>query len=231
MSYIQNKKQESEWDKYWEKNKKSHRWLYDVIASFYRVFIIKRSLNYFVKKYFKRNSCVLHAGCGSGQVDTDIKKRINITALDISANALIQYKYFNGENSKMVQSNLLSMPFENNSFDGIYNLGVMEHFNEEEIICILKEFNRVLKKDGLIIIFWPPEYGLSVLFFKCLKFIYKNIFLKKQVKFHPDEITRIRSKKHAYSYLRITGFVPVSYSFGLRDLFTYSVLIAKKADE
>jgi len=231
MNSTKKNKQESEWDEYWKANKKSPRRLYDIIASFYRRFLIKRSLNHFIFKYLKQGSSLLHAGCGSGQVDVDLKEKFNITALDISENALIQYKCFNGENSNVVQGNIFSMPFENKSFDGIYNLGVMEHFKEEEIRDIFKEFNRVLKQNGLMVIFWPPEYGLSVVFFKVLTFIYKNIFLKKQVKFHPDEIKRIRSKKHAYSYMKISGFVPVSYSFGPRDLFTYSVLIAKKADE
>ena len=52
--------------------------IYDFIASFYRKYIIKRPLNFFIKKYFKPQSEILHAGCGSGQVDTFINNYISI---------------------------------------------------------------------------------------------------------------------------------------------------------
>jgi len=217
-----------EWDLYWVEEKKSNRKVYDIIAQFYRVYIIKRALSYFVKKYFFKNTNILHAGCGSGQVDTDINNYVSITALDISVNALSLYKKINGESSKTINGSIFSVPVENSTFDGIYNLGVMEHFDEIEIKQILKEFHRILKKDGIIILFWPPEYGISVIFFKVLTFIYKYIFFIKKIKFHPDEITRIKSKKQASSFLEEANFKIIKYYFGLRDLFTHSVIIGKK---
>ena len=119
---------------------------YDIIAQFYRGRIIKRALTYFIKKHFKQGSEILHAGCGSGEVDTDIKDYIKITALDISDKALIIYKQINGENCKTINCCILDLTFEDSKFDGIYNLGVMEHFEEDQVIEILKGFNRILKE-------------------------------------------------------------------------------------
>src|SRR6476660_1672349 len=76
------------WNEYWGVKKKSGGVVYDVIAEFYRKFLIRPSLNHFIKKYFKPGSTILHAGCGSGQVDADIRHHISITGLDISPNAL-----------------------------------------------------------------------------------------------------------------------------------------------
>ena len=79
----------------------------------------------------------------------------------------------------MIHDSIFSVPVPDSSFDGIYNLGVMEHFTEDEIMGILKEFHRVLKSNGKIILFWPPEYGLSVQFLKFAHFILNKIFRKK----------------------------------------------------
>ncbi len=90
------------------------------------------------------------------------KKHIDITALDISNNALIIYRQVNGEKCKTIQGNIFSLPFPDESLDGYYNLGVLEHFTPDEIRQILIEAKRVLKHKGRIIILWPPTFGFTV---------------------------------------------------------------------
>lgn len=216
-----------DWDQYWKDKKTSGRILYDIIAAFYRKFIIKRNLNYFITHNFKPNSQVLHAGCGSGQVDKEVCEYVKVTGLDISVNALNFYKRTNRGKAKVVHGSIFHMPLESKSFDGIYNLGVMEHFELQEIDQIMQEFKRVLKPNGKIVLFWPPEFGFSVIFFKILTFIFKNILGKKDVKFHPDEISRIKSKKEAEEILKKNGFKMSEYYFGPRDLFTYSIIVGE----
>jgi ubiquinone/menaquinone biosynthesis C-methylase UbiE len=223
---MENNNQKLEWDKYWGKEKR--RKAYDVIASFYRERIIKSTLNYFIRTYFKESSSILHAGCGSGEVDTNIRNYIKITAFDISDNALKIYKQVNGEHANTVKGNILNTPFENGTFDGVYNLGVMEHFEEKDVITILKEFYRILKPQGRIVLFIPPEFGLSVIFFKILKFFFRYLLFNKDIKFHPDEICRIRSKKHAVNLIEQGGFRYARYYFGMKDLFTYAIIVGEK---
>jgi len=217
-----------DWNNYWHSRESSNRLLYDAIAAFYRKYIIKRNLNYFVKRYFARGANILHAGCGGGQVDSDIREYVSLTALDISTSALSIYKSLHRDSCKIVYGTILKLPFGDGKIDGIYNLGVMEHFTEKEIDRILGEFRRVLVPDGRLIIFWPPEYRVSVIFFKILRFIFKNIFGRKNVKFHPDEITRVKSRKHAFSVFTRNGFRIIRYSFSLRDLFTYVIIVAER---
>ena len=223
---MENSTQQTEWDNYW--NRKKKRRVYDIIAFIYRDKIIKKALDYFIKKYLSENSHVLHAGCGSGEVDTSIRDYIKITALDFSDNALMLYKQVNGKSSNTVKGDIKNLPFENETFDGVYNLGVMEHFEETEVLLILKEFRRILKPGGRILLFIPPEYGLSVLFFKTLTCIFRYVFFNKTIKFHPAEICRIKSKKHALSLIEKGGFSYLTYYFGKKDLFTYAVLVAEK---
>ena len=215
------------WNEYWQK-KNNGGILYALIAEFYRKVIIRPTLNHFIRKYLKLGSELLHAGCGSGQVDVDIAPEYKITGLDISKKALEIYK----ESNKYVVSTLHASIFQTGlpekSIDGIYNLGVMEHFTLEEIQTCLTEFKRILRPDGRLVIFWPPEFGLSVLFFKVLRGTIKTL-TGKDVKFHPDEISRIYSKKNALEIFAKGGFKVIEYSFGPRDVWTYSIVVAQKS--
>jgi len=215
------------WDGYWQSKKKTGGLTYDLTAAFYRKFIIRPNLNLFFAKHFSTTSDIIHAGCGSGQVDIDLNKKFSITALDISPNALSIYERVNKNNQRLILGDIFAMPFDCESKDGVYNLGVMEHFSEVDIHKILTEFHRVLKPNGKILIFWPPEYGLSVIFLKIVHYILNRV-LKKNIYLHPEEITRIRSKKHAFQIFDKAKFDVVNYYFGPKDFFTYSVIVATK---
>ena len=88
---------ESEWDQYWLRSskKKSINKIYDFFAYFYRNFLIGPSFKFYMGKHFKKNSNILHAGCGGGEVDKFIVKNYNITAVDISSRALDLYNKIN----------------------------------------------------------------------------------------------------------------------------------------
>lgn len=222
---------EQGWDAYWDAGKtETGGLLYDAIAAFYRKWIIRPSLNRFAGKYFAPGAHVLHAGCGSGQVDVDLRERVAITGLDISVNALQLYRKVNGPQSRTLHGSVFRIPLPDGCVDGIYNLGVMEHFSEPEIGRILREFYRVLDKDGRVVVFWPPEFGLSVLFFKGLGWVFRNVLGRQDVKFHPDEITRVRSRRHVTHLFEREGFEVLDYAFGARDLFTYAVIVARRID-
>ena len=92
---------------------------------------------------------------------------------------------------------------------------------------ILNEFNRVLKNDGKIILFWPPEYGLAVNVLKFLHFILNKIY-KKKVLLHPPEITRVKNKKQVIKFLQKSNFYLIDYYFGYKDFFSHTIIVAKK---
>jgi dolichol-phosphate mannosyltransferase len=215
------------WDEYWSRsgNKKAHT-TYDLIAVFYRKFIISPSLTKFTKKYFKSDDIVLHAGCGSGQVDADVRRLTKVIPLDISLEALAIYQESNPDAIEVMHGSIFDIPLQDSSVNGIYNLGVMEHFTANEINAILIEFRRVLKPNGVVLLFWPPKLGLSVLALKTIHFVLNKIF-KKNIQLHPHEITHITSRKHARKILASAGLTLVDYSFGITDLFTHAVIVGK----
>lgn len=220
-------KTEKEWDQYWRSARKSRKVFYDTIAVFYRKHIIKRALNHFIDLTYKKGQKILHAGCGGGQVDADVVNKVKITALDISTEALNRYKHLYKNSCEVVYGDILKIPIKDGSFDGIYNLGVMEHFSEKDIKKILDEFYRVLKPGGKILLFWPPQFGLSVIFLNTLHFVLNNIFNKK-IRLHPREITLVKSKKQIENILSKSNFKLVRFTLNPRDLFTYVVIVGEK---
>ncbi len=218
---------QKEWDVYWNKDRKSENVLYDFIAVFYRVYIIRGILDHFTRKHFFRGSKVLHAGCGGGQVDEGVTRWVQLSAIDISHKALEIYRKSNPTVRDVVHGDIFNLPYPAETFHGIYNLGVMEHFDEEEIKKILQDFNRVLKPGGRMVILVPPEYGLSVIFLKVVHYILNDV-LKKGVQLHPAEISRPRNKAHAKAMYEHFGLQMIEYYFGLKDAFTYAVIVLEK---
>jgi ubiquinone/menaquinone biosynthesis C-methylase UbiE len=217
-----------EWDEYWLKAPKTYNRVYDRVAVFYRKYIIKPYLKRYFSCYFPSNSVILHAGCGGGQVEEGIMDTGSIIGLDISMNALSLYKK-NHLVSNLILGNLMITGFKDESLDGIYNLGVMEHFSEDEIHQILLEFRRILKKKGTIILFWPPRYGATVIFLKGIHFFYNSV-LGKNVRLHPPEPSLVENRNHVETIVNQAGFRMLSYNFGIEDLFTYAVIVLKPAE-
>ena len=220
-------KDEQGWDEYWEKQQSVNNWFYDRIAEFFRQYIIRPYLNKYIHKYFPRGSRLLHAGCGSGAVDRDIANEYDVIAMDISLNALNIYRKSHPRIAELIQSDIRKMDLESESVDGIFSLGVMEHFYEADILLILNEFRRVLKNDEKLVLFWPPKFGLSVLFLNTWHILLNKVF-KKNIRLHPYEVSLLESKEQILGFANRTRFDLVEYQFGINDLFTQVVVVLKK---
>ncbi|MEI8341548.1 MAG: class I SAM-dependent methyltransferase, partial [Verrucomicrobiota bacterium] len=109
----------------------------------------------------------------------------------------------------------------------VYNLGVMEHFTHDQIATIFKEFHRVIKPGGKIVLFWPHARSTSVLTFHILHFMLNKV-MKKMKKLHPAEITLMQSKKFASNILSDSDFSLTDYQFGIGDFFVQAVIVAVK---
>lgn len=214
----------TEWDDYWTQKAKFHHKLYDKVAIYYRKYIIKPYLTRYLNKHFQKGSILLHAGCGSGQLDEDLIQEYEIIGIDSSKPALELYKNYN---ENYVYGDILNTKFKSETFDGIYNLGVMEHFTTESFRLALREFKRILKPDGKIILFVPPEYGSTVIFFKIVNYILNNL-LKKNIYFQPPEINRVIARGCTEKLVNSEGFELVSFDFEPSDLFTHVAIVIKK---
>jgi len=111
-----------------------------------------------VTKYldkFKENSNILDIGCGNGKYMV-YRKDINIIGLDISLELV---KICKNKNLNVIHGNMIELPFNNNSFDGLLVVASYHHLdNENDRKKSINEMYRVLKLNGLCFIeVWAKE--------------------------------------------------------------------------
>ena len=216
-----------EWDEYWNQKDRASGKVYDLIATVYRTLVIRRNLEKAIFRTFPEGSRLLHAGCGSGGVDTNLHNRMQITAIDSSSGALRRYRELNPRAFEVRQADIFSLPFPDETFDGVYNLGVLEHFTVDEIIMMLAELRRVTRPGGKLLVFWPHSRASSVAVLKAAHWILR-FTSKKPTILHPPEISLVKSKEWVESIVTRGGFKLERYTFGARDFFIQAVIVAEK---
>lgn len=218
------------WDDYW-RDSAANRSLFSVIAKQYRRFLISPSVRHFFRRYFhdEPGRIYLHAGCGSAESDRRIGyTRASFVLLDLSAEALkIAKRNATNPNLHLICGDIFRPPFRDATFDGIWNLGVMEHFETPEIERIFAALGRILKPGARCLIFWPPKYGLSVVALTSFLRV-ANAVRRRPLHLYPDEVSLFSSVGWARALLRLAGLGVERTHFGIRDLFTYVVLVASK---
>jgi ubiquinone/menaquinone biosynthesis C-methylase UbiE len=152
---------------------------------------------------------------------------MKITAVDKSAAAIRTYRKNNPSAHSVESADIMALPFASASFDGAYNLGVLEHFTKTEIEKILNELNRVIKPEGKLVIFWPHARATSVAVLKGVHWFLRDV-LDKPEPLHPPEISLLRSKQWVADILAKSGFTLEKYSFGAGDFFVQAIIVAQK---
>ncbi len=215
------------WDEYWNKKATRTAVLYDAIASVYRKLVIKRRLTETIRREFRPGSSLLHAGCGSGQVDVDLHAHARVTAVDISPQALRIYRRENPNAFAVRHASVFDLPFPDATFDGAYNLGVVEHFEERELNKMFTELRRVIRPGGKFVIFWPHAHATSVLVLNTAHWAINDV-MGKPGRLHPPEVSLLRGKDDAKARLSAGGFDLESYYFGVKDAYVQSVVVARR---
>ena len=114
----------------------------------------------FFKKYNTdfRSKKVLEAGCGDGRFLNELSEIgvEDLHGIDYSERAISFSKIFVSQANTQT-ANLFSIPYENNYFNTIFLIEVLEHIKLDEVEKVLGELNRVLKKDGQLILTVPSK--------------------------------------------------------------------------
>ena len=222
---AENKEIKQVWNDYWRNQNNNS--LFARLCALHRKMFISNFVKVCIERYFPKKGIFLETGSGSSESSSRIiKNQRHLIAFDISPVALEKSKKI-GHMDEFIEGNIFDTKFKNDSIDGIWNLGVMEHFTEKEIVKILNEFHRILKDDGYAILFWPPKFGSTQIVLSMFERVY-NSFSRKKIKFFPDEVSVLKNKRHAKRIISQTKFKLVNTHFNIRDLFTYYVLVLKK---
>jgi len=124
---------------------------------------IKRIYHEFGQEFDLENKLILDVGCGLGgkllfYEEKNAKSVIGFDLRFLSVkSALSLTKKNNSQTIKLLNSNSASMPFPSDTFDVIVSINVFEHVDNLRETLI--ECKRVIKKDGLIFLHFPPFYS------------------------------------------------------------------------
>lgn len=188
---------------------------------------MSNALSFFFEKYFPKEGIFVECGSGSSLTSCMVRKhKRKLVALDLSSVALQEAKKVKNLDF-FIQADTLKLPFKSDSIDGIWNLGVMEHFTHKEIDKAIQEYFRVLKKNSYVILFWPPVYSSTGIIYRIIEKLIK-FATGRHFRFYPDEISRLSSKKEAKSIIKRNGFDNCKIFFPWRNCFGDLVVVAKK---
>ncbi|ODB95160.1 hypothetical protein A3197_17520 [Candidatus Thiodiazotropha endoloripes] len=102
---------------------------------------------------------ILDVGCGPGRdVQEFLNRRYRAYGIDLSMGFLAIAKRDVGENV-FTRMNLLSSAFEDDTFDSIWCCAVLSHLKKAELPMALREFKRIVKKEGKIFIAVKKGHG------------------------------------------------------------------------
>jgi len=217
-----------EWDRHWLSlgNGRS-RSLFGLGSSAVRRFIFQPAVRFFLDKYFSAEGIFFEMGCGTGESSAAVPRRSrHFVGLDFSAVALAQSRIAGPFDSR-VCADICRLPLQPASIDGIWNLGVMEHFSTPELMQALREFRGVLKPGGIVVLFWPAEANASRWVLAPVEWL-RSAIAGKQFRFFPDEISRLKSRGEGADILKSAGFDPLEVDFSIRTFFIHMVVIGRK---
>ena len=102
---------------------------------------------------FKTNSVICDAGCGpSGHIGRYLfNKGIKVTGVDISKKC-VELARFNNPDMNFECADIGSMPFDNNSFEGLISYYSIINTPKYYVNRIFAEFRRVLKPEGYLLV-------------------------------------------------------------------------------
>jgi SAM-dependent methyltransferase len=192
--------------------------------SWYRKVVFSRAVRYYCHRYFPEQGIFLEAGSGTSETSMRLDKRGGkriFVALDIVPSVL---RRCHPVMDVRLAGDIFQLPFPSNSLDGLWNVGVMEHFTHAEIDRILAEFRRVLKPEARLILFWPGRDSIPQKMLSGMQSVIR-LLGRRQFRFHPPEISQLRSLGEGRRILERNGFRPLELAFGLRSLFAFKVLV------
>ncbi len=101
------------------------------------------------KKFLPKNAKVLDAGCCWGRDSKILAKSATVTGIDLSEKLLDLARAYVPK-AKFKVGNISKTEFAGESFHGIWCNDTLIHLERKDILPTLKEFHRLLKRNGIL---------------------------------------------------------------------------------
>ena len=126
----------------------------------------------YLKELLPEKAKILEAGSGSDKATLLLGNQYKRTLLDISQTALEFARFlaqkFQQNKINFVKGNIFAMKFDDQSFDLVWNIGVVEHYKSQQVEEIISEMVRVTKHSGHCIVAIPNFKSYHILKAKLL---------------------------------------------------------------
>lgn len=154
--------QESCWD-----NHLKHISVNDVIQACSNPAIFQTELKHELDRFSTSHPRLIEVGCETGVTSLILSDNFEKTFLDLNPKAIYLVEAVAaqlGKRGRFIIGDMFNMSLEDKSFDLLFNAGVVEHFSESEQILFLKEYSRILKDNGLMVLAYPNHYSIPYRF-------------------------------------------------------------------
>lgn len=119
----------------------------------------------------KGGDSILEVGFGSGLTFLNLNDKYKqIFGLDLTCDVNVVKGVFAARNIRpdLRNGNVLSMPYEDNQFDTVLLISILEHLKPDELSQAFTEIQRVLKPGGQVVYGVPVERPFMVFMFRLL---------------------------------------------------------------
>jgi ubiquinone/menaquinone biosynthesis C-methylase UbiE len=224
MRKIKTKKLIQTWNKESESYAFDNRTQPDYLSNYYHLEKCFGNLN---------RKKILEVGSGSGQTSAYLAtKGALIHLVDISNKSLeFSKKYFDFMKLqvKLYNQNAFNMKFTENSFDYVWNGGVIEHFDDRKKILMIKKMWRLVKPGGKLLITAPNAFDFPFIIAK------KILQLRNKWSFGYEDSISIKKMKRlanlagisnveVYAYNPIVGFWFFPYGREITEVLKLNTL-------
>ena len=199
--------------------------------SAYRKHVFARTVAYFLDRYFPEKGIFVEVGSGTAETSVRVDKRDCarvLVALDIVFPVLT---HCDPVMDARICADGFRLPFRDASLDGIWNLGVMEHFTHDQIDEMMSGFRRVLRPGGRVILFWPAKNSVPQKMLQAAAWVINLKKREKRFRFHPDEISQLQSNRQARAVMARNGFTPLHVDWGFASGMAFKSVVGEKSTE
>ena len=205
----------------------------DIIERYHTPLDFRTKLAGLITEICRENNYVrvIEVGSETGLTSMLLGAELEITYFDLNGDAIEKAKQACEQlhkKGRFVVGDMFSMSFRDRAYDVVFNSGVVEHYNRSDRIRMLREYSRILRDDGTMVLGVPNHHSLP---YRCAYMLKKRILggyqwawpteyriydLRKELK-----ATGLRLVKRL-TFGKVTLFGFWSFSRILRKLWTWS---------
>jgi ubiquinone/menaquinone biosynthesis C-methylase UbiE len=164
----------------------------------------------------KGGESILEVGFGSGLTFLNLNKNYKkIYGLDLTCDVSVVGEVFASHNiyPDLRNGNVLDMPYEDNQFDTVLLISILEHLKSDELAQAFKEIKRVLKPGGQIIYGVPVERPFMVFMFRLLGYNIREHHFSTEIEVR-ETAAKVFQKEYVYTMTAMPSFFGNVYEIG-----------------